>query len=65
MTGPNRYRMELLPGLGSHAESQQWGPAPGARTTAEQGWLPFSDGGQLGPLFDVAAQEQAGQAIAP
>ena len=65
MATPNRYRMEPLPGLEGHAETQQWGPAPEARTTAEQGCIPFSDGSQLGPLFDAAAQQQHGQTIAP
>jgi hypothetical protein len=65
MRGPSRYRMEPLPGLEAHAETQQWGPAPEACTRTEQCCIPFSDGGQLGPLFDAAAQEQHDQAIAP
>lgn len=65
MSGPNRYRMEPLPGLEAHAAAQQWGPAPEACPTTEQGCLPFSDGSQLGPLFDAAALGQDGPAIAP
>ena len=56
MATSNRYRMEPLPGLEAHAEAQHWGPAPEASPVAEQGWLPFSDGSQLGPLFDAGEQ---------
>ena len=34
-------------------------------TVAEQGCIPFSDGSQLGPLFDAVTQGQHGQTIAP
>ncbi len=63
MANPNRYRMEPLPGLEGHVEAQQWGPAPVASTTAERSELALSDDGQLGPLFDAAAQEQHGPGI--
>jgi hypothetical protein len=56
MPASNRYRMEPLPDLEGHAQPKQWGPAPEPSPDAEQGWLPFSDGSQLGPLFDTAAQ---------
>ena len=65
MATPNRYRMEPLPGLEAHAEAQHWGPAPEPSPEVEQGCIPFSDGSQLGPLFDAAAQQQHGQTIAP
>lgn len=58
MATPNRYRMEPLPGLEAHAEAQHWGPAPELSPGAEQGWLTFSDGSQLGPLFDAGQQHQ-------
>lgn len=61
----NRYRMEPLPGLEGHAPAQQWGRAVPRQQQADQGWLPFSDGSQLGPLFDAAAQGQDGPTIAP
>lgn len=47
---PNRYRMEGLPGI---APAREWNPPAPPKATPEQGWLPFSDGGQLGPLFNT------------
>ena len=58
MATPNRYRMKPLPGLEGHAAAKQWGPAAGSSPEVEQGWLPFSDGSQLGPLFDAGRQHQ-------
>ena len=58
MATPNRYRMKPLPGLEGHAAAKQWGPAAGSSPEVEQGWLPFSDGSQLGPLFDAGQQHQ-------
>lgn len=58
MGKPNRYRLEPLPGLEGHAAAKQWGPAAGASHEVEQGWLPFSDGSQLGPLFDGGQPHQ-------
>jgi len=58
MTNPNRYRMEPLPGLEDQAEVRHWGPAPERTSKAEQGWIPFSDGSQLGPLFAASQQRQ-------
>lgn len=49
MARPHRYRMEGLPGL---AEAREWSPPAQPQAKPEQGWLPFSDGGQLGPLFN-------------
>lgn len=46
----HRYRQEPLPV--PEAEPLEWSP-PAQRThKPAQGWLPFSDGGQLGPLFN-------------
>lgn len=58
MGKPNRYLLEPLPGLEGHAAAKQWGPVAGASPEVEQGWLPFSDGSQLGPLFDAGQQHQ-------
>jgi hypothetical protein len=58
MAATSRYQMEPLPGLESHAAAKQWGPAAGASPEVEQCWLPFSDGSQLGPLFDAGQQHQ-------
>ena len=58
MGKPNRYLMEPLPGLEGHAAAKQWGPAAEPCPEVEQGWLPFSDGSQLGPLFDAGQQHQ-------
>jgi|688.fasta_scaffold754856_2 hypothetical protein len=50
---PTRYRQEALPIEG--ATAKEW-DRPQLRLTdpAQQGVLPFSDGAQLGPLFDIA-----------
>jgi hypothetical protein len=58
MGKPNRYLLEPLPGLEGHAGAKHWGPAARASPEVEQGWLPFSDGSQLGPLFDAGQQLQ-------
>ena len=65
MGKPNRYLMEPLPGLEGHAAAKQWGPAAGGSPEVEQGWLPFSDGSQLGPLFDVGQQHQSEEPLQP
>lgn len=62
MATPNSYLLEPLPGLEGHAAAKHWGPAAGASPEVEQGWLPFSDGSQLGPLFDAGQQHQ-GEAL--
>jgi hypothetical protein len=54
MTRP-RYRMEGLPGI---APAREWNPPAPPRDRPQQGWLPFSDGGQLGPLFDTTTAAQ-------
>ena len=65
MGKPNRYLMEPLPGLEDHAAAKQWGPAAEPSPEVEQGWLPFSDGSQLGPLFDVGQQHQSEEPLQP
>jgi hypothetical protein len=65
MATPNRYQMEPLPGLEGHAAAKQWGPVAGASPEVEQGWLPFSDGSQLGPLFDAGQQQQGEEPLRP
>ena len=62
MATTNRYLLEPLPGLEGHAAAKQWRPVAGASPEVEQGWLPFSDGSQLGPLFDAGQQHQ-GEAL--
>ena len=48
---PLRYRMESLPIEG--ATAREWDrPTLQLSDPAAQGILPFSDGGQLGPLFN-------------
>jgi hypothetical protein len=56
MARPHRYRMEGHPGL---AEAREWSPPAPPQQKPEQGWLPFSDGGQLGPLFNHHHQEES------
>lgn len=52
MSRPTRYRLEALPIEGATARA--WDPpALQLADTAQQGVLPFSDGAQLGPLFDL------------
>jgi hypothetical protein len=58
MATPIRYLLKPLPGLEGHAAAKQWGPAPEPSPEVEQGWLPFCDGSQLGPLFDAGQQHQ-------
>ena len=65
MATPNRYLLEPLPGLEGHAAAQHWGPAPEPSPEVEQGWLPFSDGSQLGPLFDAGQQHQGEEPLQP
>lgn len=65
MGKPNRYLLEPLPGLEGHAAAKQWGPVAGASLDVEQGWLPFSDGSQLGPLFDAGQQHQDEEPLRP
>jgi hypothetical protein len=49
---PLRYRMESLPIEG--ATAREWDrPQLQLTDPASQGILPFSDGGQLGPLFNT------------
>jgi hypothetical protein len=47
----HRYRQELLPVPG--AEPREWSPLAQATAKPAQGWLPFNDGSQLGPLFNL------------
>ena len=65
MGKPNRYLMEPLPGLEGHAAAKQWVPAAGGSPEVEQGWLLFSDGSQLGPLFDAGQQHQGEEPLQP
>ena len=65
MGKPNRYLMEPLPGREGHAAAKQWGPAAGGSPEVEQGWLLFSDGSQLGPLFDAGQQHQGEEPLQP
>ena len=65
MGKPNRYLMEPLPGLAGNAAAKQWGPAAGGSPEVEQGWLLFSDGSQLGPLFDAGQQHQGEEPLQP
>ena len=65
MATPNRYLLEPLPGLESHAAAKHWGPAAEPSPEVEQGWLPFSDGSQLGPLFDAGQQHQGEEPLQP
>ena len=54
MIRPTRYRQEGIPGLDG-ATPREWNPpALQLSDPAQQGLLPFSDGAQLGPLFDIA-----------
>ena len=57
MAKPHRYRMEPLPGL--PAGATEWSPPAPPQEKPEQGWLPFTDGGQLGPLFNHHHQEES------
>jgi hypothetical protein len=49
---PLRYRLDALPIEG--ATAREWDrPTLQLSDPASQGVLPFSDGGQLGPLFNT------------
>jgi hypothetical protein len=54
----HRYRVDALPGLEEAAAAQEWSPAALPQEQPRQGWLLFSDGAQLGPLFNTSAEEQ-------
>ena len=47
----HRYRQEPLPVDG--AEPRDWSPLVQRTEKPSQCWLPFSDGSQLGPLFNL------------
>ena len=49
------YRQEPLPIPG--AQPREWSPPVQRTDKPAQGWLPFSDGSQLGPLFDTTTTE--------
>ena len=51
----HRYRQEPLPVPG--AEPREWSPLGPSPAKPAQGWLPFSDGSQLGPLFNTTTTE--------
>ena len=51
----HRYRQEPLPVEG--AEPREWSPLVQATAKPAQGWLPFNDGSQLGPLFNTTTTE--------
>jgi hypothetical protein len=51
----HRYRQEPLPVDG--AEPREWSPEVQRTEKPAQGWLPFSDGSQLGPLFNLTTTE--------
>ena len=59
MATPNRYLLEPLTGLEGHAAAKHWGPAAEPSPEVEQGWLPFSDGSQLGPRSMPASSTRA------
>lgn len=53
---PLRYRLEALPIEG--ATPREWNPPQlQLADPATQGVLPFSDGAQLGPLFDTTTTD--------
>ncbi len=55
---PTRYRLEALPIEGVTAK--EWNPPQlQLADPAQQGILPFSDGGQLGPLFNTTTTEES------
>jgi len=51
----HRYRQDPLPVEG--AEPREWSPLVQATEKPAQGWLPFNDGSQLGPLFNTTNTE--------
>lgn len=55
---PKRYKLPPLPGLEQAAAAKEWNPDAKPQERPSQGWLPFSDGGQLGPLFNTAEEVQ-------
>jgi hypothetical protein len=58
VTRPTRYRMESLPIEG--VAPREWNPPQlQLADPAQQGILPFSDGGQLGPLFNTTTTTEA------
>lgn len=52
----HRYRQEPLPVEGG--KPREWSPTVQRTEKPAQGWLPFSDGSQLGPLFNLTPQEK-------
>lgn len=59
MTRRPRYRLDPLPGI-PEATAREWGPPAAQRPElAQQGVLPFSDGAQLGPLFNTTTTDAA------
>jgi len=50
----HRYRQEPLPIKG--AEPREWSPLVQRTERPAQGWLPFNDGSQLGPLFNLTPE---------
>jgi hypothetical protein len=56
---PLRYRLDPLPIEG--ATAREWDrPTLQLSDPASQGVLPFSDGGQLGPLFNTTTEKNHG-----
>jgi hypothetical protein len=51
----HRYRQEPLPVEG--AEPHEWSPSVQRTEKPFQGFLPFNDGSQLGPLFNTTTTE--------
>lgn len=48
------YRQEPLPIPG--AQPREWSPPVQRTEKPIQSWLPFSDGSQLGPLFNTTTE---------
>ena len=59
MTRPTRYRLEGIPGLDGATARELGPPAEQHPELAQQGVLPFPDGGHLGPLFDTTTTTEA------
>ena len=52
----HRYKQDPLPIAG--AEPREWSPTVQRTEKPAQGCLPFSDGSQLGPLFNLTPEKK-------